>query len=152
MKQRIRLTESDLHRIVNASVNRILREDQEGYNQVMRVLDNPSAQKGLKKAWKRTLKRNPNADYDSFEYNYALNSLNRKREEDERYGTMKESVNKMLREGVNAHMGIDDICNLLGGGEKGYNTLNMILWSLQEQGAVEFHEDVLDELYNSPSY
>lgn len=80
MKRKIRLTESDLHRIVNASVKRVLRED------------------------------------------------------------------------VNTHMGIDDICNLLGGGEKGYNTLNMILWSLQEQGAVEFHEDVLDELYNSPNY
>lgn len=63
-----------------------------------------------------------------------------------------ESVKRILNEHIGGHMAIDDICDLLGGGEKGYNTLNMILWSLQEQGAVDFHEDVLDELYNSPSY
>ena len=44
---------------------------------------------------------------------------------------IKESVKKVLNEHTEAHMAIDDICNLLGGGEKGYNTLNMILWSLQ---------------------
>ena len=65
---------------------------------------------------------------------------------------ISESVRRVLNEHVGGHMAIDDICNLLGGGEKGYNTLNMILWSLQEQGAVDFHEDVLDELYNAPSY
>lgn len=65
---------------------------------------------------------------------------------------VKESVNRMLKEDVGGHMAIDDICDLLGGGEKGYNTLNMILWSLQEQGAIDFHEDVLDELYNATSY
>lgn len=65
---------------------------------------------------------------------------------------VKESVNRILKEESGPHMAIDDICNLLGGGEKGFHTLNMILWSLQEQGAVEFHEDVLDELYNSPTY
>ena len=63
-----------------------------------------------------------------------------------------ESVKRILNEHIGGHMAIDDICDLLGGGEKGYNTLNMILWSLQEQGAVDFHEDVLDELYNAPSY
>ena len=65
---------------------------------------------------------------------------------------VKNSVKRVLKENIDAHMAIDDICNLLGGGENGYNTLNMILWSLQEQGVVEFHEDVLDELYNAPTY
>lgn len=65
---------------------------------------------------------------------------------------VKESVNRVLNEDIDVHMGIDDICNLLGGGDKGYDTLNKILWSLQEQGVIEFHEDALDELYNAPNY
>lgn len=58
-----------------------------------------------------------------------------------------ESVRKMLSENIDAHLGIDDICNLLGGGDKGYDTLNKILWSLQEQGVIDFNEDALDRLY-----
>ena len=65
---------------------------------------------------------------------------------------VKESVRKMLSENIDAHLGIDDICNLLGGGDKGYDTLNKILWSLQEQGVINFDEDALDRLYNSPNY
>ena len=65
---------------------------------------------------------------------------------------VKESVNRVLNEDIDVHMGIDDICNLLGGGDKGYDILNKILWSLQEQGVIEFHEDALDELYNAPNY
>lgn len=65
---------------------------------------------------------------------------------------IKESVRKMLGENIDAHLGIDDICNLLGGGDKGYDTLNKILWSLQEQGVIDFDEDALDRLYNSPNY
>ena len=63
-----------------------------------------------------------------------------------------ESANRGLSENTYQHMTIDDICDMLGGGEKGYDALNMILWSLQEQGVIEFHEDALDELYNAPSY
>lgn len=59
---------------------------------------------------------------------------------------------QMLSENIDAHLGIDDICNLLGGGDKGYDTLNKILWSLQEQGVIDFNEDALDRLYNSPNY
>jgi hypothetical protein len=66
---------------VKESVNRILGEDQEGYNQVMSTLNNPTAQNGLKKAWNKERKRNPNADYDTFEYNHALNLQNKKRKE-----------------------------------------------------------------------
>lgn len=65
---------------------------------------------------------------------------------------IKESVRKMLGENIDAHLGIDDICNLLGGGDKGYDTLNKILWSLQEQEVIDFDEDALDRLYNSPNY
>ena len=65
---------------------------------------------------------------------------------------VKESVKKMLGENIDAHLGIDDICNLLGGGDKGYDTLNKILWSLQEQEVIDFDEDALDRLYNSPNY
>lgn len=65
---------------------------------------------------------------------------------------IKESVRKMLGENIDAHLGIDDICNLLGGGDKGYDTLNKILWSLQEQGVIDFDEDALDRLYNSPNH
>ena len=43
MKQRIRLTESDLHRIVNESVNKILKEDYNGevetWNKIKEVLE-----------------------------------------------------------------------------------------------------------------
>ena len=80
--KRKRMSESYLHRIVKESVNRILNEDQEGYNQVMNTLNNPTAQKGLKKAWNKERKKNPNADYDAFEYNHALNLQNKKRKED----------------------------------------------------------------------
>lgn len=96
--KRKRMSESYLHRIVKESVNRILNEDQEGYNQVMNTLNNPTAQKGLKKAWNKERKRNPNADYDTFEYNHALNLQNKKRKEDERYATVKESVNRIINE------------------------------------------------------
>ena len=65
---------------------------------------------------------------------------------------VKESERKMLSENIDAHLGIDDICNLLGGGDRGYDTLNKILWSLQEQGVIDFNEDALDRLYNSPNY
>lgn len=65
---------------------------------------------------------------------------------------VKESVRKTLSENIDAHLGIDDICNLLGGGDRGYDTLNKILWSLQEQGVIDFNEDALDRLYNSPNY
>ena len=65
---------------------------------------------------------------------------------------IKESVRKMLGENIDTHLGIDDICNLLGGGDRGYDTLNKILWSLQEQGVIDFDEDALDRLYNSPNY
>ena len=65
---------------------------------------------------------------------------------------IKESERKMLSENIDAHLGIDDICNLLGGGDRGYDTLNKILWSLQEQGVIDFNEDALDRLYNSPNY
>lgn len=40
---------------------------------------------------------------------------------------VKESVRKMLGENIDAHLGIDDICNMLGGGDEGYDTLNKIL-------------------------
>ena len=89
VNKRKRMSESYLHRIVKESVNRILGEDQEGYNQVMSTLNSPTAQKGLKKAWNKERKRNPNADYDTFEYNHALNLQNKK---------MKESVRKVMRE------------------------------------------------------
>jgi len=65
---------------------------------------------------------------------------------------IKESERKTLSENIDAHLGIDDICNLLGGGDEGYDTLNKILWSLQEQGVIDFDEDALDKLYNSPNY
>ena len=55
-------------------------------------------------------------------------------------------------EKLNVHMTIDEICSLLGGELKGYNTLNAILWSLQEQNVITFNEDKLDELYSSPAY
>ena len=100
-KKLIRLTESDLKQIVKESVNRILGEDKEGYNQVMSTLNNPTAQKGLKKAWNKERKRNPNADYDTFEYNHALNLQNKKRKEDERYATVKESaVNEVMNKKI----------------------------------------------------
>ena len=52
---------------------------------------------------------------------------------------------------LSPNMGIDDILDLLGEDhEESYNKLNMILWSLQTMGAVDFHEDKLDEWYNSP--
>lgn len=45
-------------------------------------------------------------------------------------------------------MGIDDILDLVAGTDHDdrYNTLNMILWSLQNLGVVTFNEDRLDEL------
>ena len=51
-------------------------------------------------------------------------------------------------------MGIDDILELVAGidHDDKYNTLNMILWSLQKLGAVEFHENRLDELDSEPAY
>lgn len=52
---------------------------------------------------------------------------------------------------LSPHIGIDDILELLGEDrEESYNKLNMILWSLQEMEVVDFHEDKLDEWYNSP--
>jgi hypothetical protein len=49
-------------------------------------------------------------------------------------------------------MAIDDYLALLDNDkEKAYDTLNHLLWYLQEQGVVEFHEDKLDELYNAPA-
>jgi len=49
-------------------------------------------------------------------------------------------------------MEIDDYLDLLDNDkEKAYDTLNHLLWYLQDQGVVEFHEDKLDELYNSPN-
>ena len=49
-------------------------------------------------------------------------------------------------------MAIDDYLALLDNDkEKAYGTLNHLLWYLQEQGVVEFHEDKLDELYNAPA-
>lgn len=51
---------------------------------------------------------------------------------------------------LSPNMGIDDILDLLGEDrEESYHKLNMILWSLQVMGAVDFHEDKLDEWYNS---
>lgn len=51
---------------------------------------------------------------------------------------------------LSPNMGIDNILKLLGEDrEESYNKLNMILWSLQAMGAVDFHEDKLDEWYNS---
>lgn len=46
------------------------------------------------------------------------------------------------------NMGIDDILDLVAGTDHDdrYNTLNMILWSLQDLGVVTFNEDRLDEL------
>ena len=38
-----------------------------------------------------------------------------------------ESVTRVIKENIDAHMTIDKIRNLLGGDEIGYNTLNMIL-------------------------
>ena len=54
----------------------------------------------------------------------------------------------------NANMGIDDILDLVAGTDHDdkYNTLNMILWSLQKLGAVDFHENRLDELDSEPAY
>ena len=52
---------------------------------------------------------------------------------------------------LSPNMGIDDILELLGKDrEESYNKLNMILWSLQAMGAVDFHEDKLDEWYEGP--
>ena len=52
---------------------------------------------------------------------------------------------------LSPNMGIDDILELLGEDrEESYNKLNMILWSLQSMGAVDFHEDKLDEWYDGP--
>ena len=50
-------------------------------------------------------------------------------------------------------MAIDDYLALLDKDkEKAYDILNHLLWYLQDNGVVDFHEDRLDELYNAPNY
>ena len=50
-------------------------------------------------------------------------------------------------------MKIDDYLALLyTDKEKAYNILNHLLWYLQDNGVVDFHEDKLDELYNKTDY
>lgn len=50
-------------------------------------------------------------------------------------------------------MAIDDYLALLDlDKEKAYDILNHLLWYLQENNVVEFHEDALDDLYNAPAY
>ena len=50
-------------------------------------------------------------------------------------------------------MAIDDYLTLLDSDkEKAYDILNHLLWYLQDNGVVDFHEDKLDELYNTPNY
>ena len=75
MKKLIRLTESDLHRIVNEAINRILYEDKEGYNEVIRNVNRPKLNKNFKKAWNKEKETNPNADYDSFEYRFGCRHM-----------------------------------------------------------------------------
>lgn len=51
------------------------------------------------------------------------------------------------------NMMIDEILSLCVGENRDdrYNTLNMMLWSLQALGAITFNEDKLDELFDAPA-
>lgn len=52
-----------------------------------------------------------------------------------------------------ADMAIDDYLSLLDSDkDKACNILNHLLWYLQQEGVVDFHEDKLDELMNAPAY
>lgn len=84
-KKLFKLTERDLHSIVKESVNKVLKEGQEGYNQVMGVLNKPIWQEKLKKAWEKEKLTNPNPDWDSFEYNFAIRCLDKEREKDAKH-------------------------------------------------------------------
>ena len=88
--------ESDLHKIVKESVNRILSEDQKGYNQVMSVLNKPIWQEKLKKAWEKEKLTNPNPDWDTFEYNFALRCLDKEREEDAKHYYKMRKIQRQL--------------------------------------------------------
>lgn len=56
-------------------------------------------------------------------------------------------------EGINPHMGIDDILALLDSDhDVAYHKLNMILWSLQEKNIITFDEDALDREDSEPEY
>jgi len=85
MKKLVKLTEGYLHSIVKESVNKVLKEGQEGYNQVMGVLNKPIWQEKLKKAWEKEKLTNPNPDWDSFEYNFAIRCLDKEREKDAKH-------------------------------------------------------------------
>ena len=104
-KKLIRLTESDLHKIVKESVDKILKEmeinktldeDTEGYNQVMSVLNKPIWQEKLKKAWEKEKLTNPNPDWDTFEYNFALRCLDKEREEDAKHYYKMRKIQRQL--------------------------------------------------------
>jgi len=94
--KRKRMSESYLHRIVKESVNRILNEDQEGYNQVMSVLNKPIWQEKLKKAWEKEKLTNPNPDWDTFEYDFALRCLDKEREEDAKHYYKMRKIQRQL--------------------------------------------------------
>lgn len=94
--KRKRMSESYLHRIVKESVNRILSEDQKGYNQVMSVLNKPIWQEKLKKAWEKEKLTNPNPDWDTFEYNFALRCLDKEREEDAKHYYKMRKIQRQL--------------------------------------------------------
>ena len=74
-KKLIRLTESDLHQIVKEAVTRILYENKEDYNEIIKNTNRPKLNKKFKKAWNKEKETNPNADYDSFEYRFGCNHM-----------------------------------------------------------------------------
>lgn len=173
MRKRVKLTESQLNRVIRESVNQILVHGEDKvkdvfnafisdkkyvqdlinqYIQDPEIFDDPDLSDFYAFAEEIAEEHDMTEDEAVKVVNMLEDYIKHRAQDilDKRRNELAES--QMLDENIDAHLGIDDICNMLGGGDEGYDTLNKILWSLQEQGVIDFDEDALDRLYNSPNY